>query len=384
MSLPAGRSADVAIVGGGIVGTATAALLAQAGVRVTLYERTAIAAAASGRNLGVVQQPYDPVLAALYHESLAAYRALDATSDGAIGLDAEPAGLLHVGRDLAAVEAIASAWQATDPLTRPEVIVGQELCRLEPALADDLVACRLHIGYPVPPAAATLAFAAAAERAGATIVIGAAARPVIRDGIAVAVEVDGAAHPAGVVVIAAGPWTPALVDPHGEWQPIRPIWGVVAQVELADAPRHAMEEAGIDIEPDGGGDDVSGSRAEDGIEFSLVTAGTTSSLGSTFLTAEPRPEELIDAIRARGRRFVPGLASAPLIALRSCARPVSLDGRPLIGAIPWLDRVLVAAGNGPWGISTGPATARMVSDLVLGNDASVPAALAPERFGRNA
>jgi glycine/D-amino acid oxidase-like deaminating enzyme len=143
-----------------------------------------------------------------------------------------------------------------------------------------------------------------------------------------------------------------------------------------------MEEAGIDIEPDGGGDDVSGSRAEDGIEFSLVTAGTMSSLGSTFLTAEPRPEELIDAIRARGSQFVPGLASAPLIALRSCARPVSLDGRPLIGAIPWLDRVLVAAGNGPWGISTGPATARMVSDLILGNDASVPATLAPERFGR--
>jgi glycine/D-amino acid oxidase-like deaminating enzyme len=79
---------------------------------------------------------------------------------------------------------------------------------------------------------------------------------------------------------------------------------------------------------------------------------------------------------------VPALANAPLVGVRSCARPVSVDGRPLVGAIPWLDHVLVAAGNGPWGISTGPATARMIADLVLGNDAAVPARLAAERFGR--
>jgi glycine/D-amino acid oxidase-like deaminating enzyme len=381
MTRAAGRSADVAIIGGGIVGTATAAFIAQAGVGVTLYERTAIAAGASGRNSGVIQHPHDPVLAALYHESLAAYRALDGISGGALALDAEPVGLLHVGRDIGVAQAIAETWRSTDPLTRPEVLVGEELCRLEPALADDLVACRLQVGYPVAPAAATVAFARAADTAGATIVVGEAARPVIRDGVAVGVEVDGVVHSAGAVVIAAGPWTPALVDPHGEWRPIRPIWGVVVEVALDDAPRHVMEEVGIDIEPECGGDATS-SQAEDGIEFSLVTAAGTSSLGSTFLVAEPHPSELVDAIRARGSRFVPALANAPLIGVRSCARPVSLDGRPLVGAIPWLDRVLVAAGNGPWGISTGPATARMVADLVLGNDAAVPATLEAERFGR--
>jgi len=381
MTLAAGRSADVAIIGGGIVGTATAAFLAQAGIRVTLYERTAIAAGASGRNLGVIQQPHDPVLAALYHESLAAYRALDVISGGALGIDAEPAGLLHVGRDIGVVEAIAEAWRSTDPLTRPEVLVGEELCRLEPALAVDLVACRLHVGYPVAPAAATVAFATAAQAAGARIVVGEAARPVIRDGVAVGAEVDGVVHDAGLVVIAAGPWTPALVDPHGEWRPIRPIWGVVVEVALDNAPGHVMEEVGIDIEPEGGGD-AAGSQAEDGVEFSLVTAAGSSSLGSTFLVAEPHPADLVDAIRARGSRFVPALATAPLVGVRSCARPVSVDGRPLVGAIPWLDRVLVAAGNGPWGISTGPATARMIADLVLGDDAAVPTTLAANRFGR--
>jgi glycine/D-amino acid oxidase-like deaminating enzyme len=390
VSVAAGRSADVAIVGGGIVGVATAAFLAAAGVRVTLYERTAIAAGASGRNSGVIQQPHDLVLASLYRESLAAYRALDVTSGGTLALTAEPVGLLQVGRDLGVVEAIARAWLETDPTTRPEALAGEELRRLEPALAGDLVACRLEIGFPVAPAAATLAFAAEAERAGARIDVGQEARLVVRDGIAIGVEVGGLVQPAGAVILAAGPWTPALVDPSAAWQPIRPIWGVVAQVDLADAPRHVLEEADVDIEPDDDGKDMTVSRTDgtdspdgDGIEFSLVTAAGASSLGSTFLAREPRAAELAEVLRTRGARFVPGLATAPLVAVRSCARPVSIDGRPLVGAVPWLDRAFIAAGHGPWGISTGPATARMLANLVLGNDAAIPPALAAGRFGRS-
>jgi glycine/D-amino acid oxidase-like deaminating enzyme len=292
---------------------------------------------------------------------------------------------LQVGHDLAVAEAIAAAWRETDPTTQPEVLDGEELRRLEPALAADLVACRLRIGYPVAPSAATLAFAAEAERAGATVVIGQEARLVVENGVAVGVEVGGSLRPAGAVVIGAGPWTPALVDRSAAWQPIRPIWGVVAQVDLADAPRHVLEEAEIDIEPNAhpGADDPTGSDAGDVIDFSLVTAGGASSLGSTFLAREPRAAELVGVLRTRGARFVPALASVPVVGVRSCARPVSLDGRPLLGAVPWLDRAFVAAGHGPWGISTGPATARMIADLVLGNEAGIPPALAAGRFGRS-
>ena len=59
-------AADVAIIGGGIVGCAAAALMAEAGARVELFERDEVAAAASGRNSGVVQHPFDRVLAGLH------------------------------------------------------------------------------------------------------------------------------------------------------------------------------------------------------------------------------------------------------------------------------------------------------------------------------
>src|SRR5687767_6323409 len=68
--------ADVVVIGGGIIGCAAAAVMADRGAAVVLVEETAIGAGASGRNLGAIQHPFDPVLAPLYVESLARYRAL--------------------------------------------------------------------------------------------------------------------------------------------------------------------------------------------------------------------------------------------------------------------------------------------------------------------
>ena len=48
--------ADVIIIGGGIVGTAVACWLSQAGRDVVLFERRGLASGASGRNGGMVMQ----------------------------------------------------------------------------------------------------------------------------------------------------------------------------------------------------------------------------------------------------------------------------------------------------------------------------------------
>ena len=59
---PNAPAPDVAIVGGGIVGCALAAFLAEDGARVRLYERAVLAAGASGRNSGLLQHPMDEPL----------------------------------------------------------------------------------------------------------------------------------------------------------------------------------------------------------------------------------------------------------------------------------------------------------------------------------
>ena len=37
-----------------------------------------------------------------------------------------------------------------------------------------------------------------------------------------------------------------MIDPTRGWQPIVPVWGVVADVRMEDPPRHVLEEAGVE------------------------------------------------------------------------------------------------------------------------------------------
>jgi D-amino-acid dehydrogenase len=385
-------SPDVVVIGGGIVGVAAAAHLAEAGRRVLLVERDDLAAGASGRNSGVVQHPLDPDLIELHLETVALYRRLEATvgADTGFRLPQAPSGLLNVTHDDVVARSLAARLRGLLPHLAPTYLAPDEARRLEPGLAEGVAACRLEIGYPVAPALATRAYAAWARALGVEIRIGASAGVGSEDGRVRAVRLDdGTVIATETVVVAAGPWTPEILDPSGRWRPIRPTWGVVLAVDLADPPRHVLEEADIRIEPDdhhaAGGDD---SGADDdaadggsGVAFSLITADGASSLGSTFLSAAPDPAAMIGAIVERGARFLPAIADSPRGAHRVCARPLSEDGRPLVGRVPGVDGLWVAAGHGPWGISTGPASGRLVADLVTGRAAAPPASLDPARFG---
>jgi glycine/D-amino acid oxidase-like deaminating enzyme len=328
------------VIGGGIVGCAVAAFLAEGGAKVTLYEREAIAAGASGRNSGVVQDPLDPALTGLYEESLEHYRMLG----HGFALPHEPAGLLIVGEQLGPAP--------------PGATLLEDARAVEPALADGLMAHRLETGRPVPPAAATHAFAARAREAGADLRVGEAATPA-----AGGVTVGGALRPAGAVAIAAGPWTPV--------KEISALWGVVVEMELEHPPAHVIEEAGVKA--------LTGSDVP-GYLFSIVTANGISAVGSTFLPDKPDAERLAPEIVARGARFVPGIRGARTRGLRACARPVSVDGRPLLGPLPGYENVAIASGHGAWGVTLGPASARLVADGLLGRPAEVPPALRADRF----
>ncbi|HET7169826.1 MAG TPA: FAD-binding oxidoreductase [Candidatus Limnocylindrales bacterium] len=370
---------DVAVIGGGIVGVAAAAHLAERGRRVVLFEAAAIAAGASGRNSGVVQHPFDPILVESHLETLELYRALGERAIAGFRLPPAPVGLLSVTSDVEGAERMATALALRHPSLDPTFLGPDAARRLEPSLAPGVAACRLDIGYPVAPAAATHAYAGWAAQLGVEARVGSGpARPwVVRDHVRGVRFDDGSTIVAHDVVVAAGPWSPAVIDPAGRWRPIRPVWGVVLEIDLPEPPRHVLEEADIAIEPgDHGADPV-----DDDVAFSLVTAGGASSLGSTFLEREPDPRTLLPPLVARGARFVPGIAGAAAGAHRLCARPQSRDGRPLVGSVPGVDGLWIAAGHGPWGISTGPASGRLIADLVSGRVAAPPAALDPARFG---
>ncbi len=376
--MASGSAPDVIVVGGGIVGASAAAFLAGAGASVTLIEREGLASGASGANSGVVQHPFDPVLAGLYRETVDLYRDLTARSN-AFPFPDSPVGLLYVSADETAVRHQARLIGEAFPGLALEVLGGEPLRTLDPALDHGLWACHVDIGYPVAPGASTYAYATLAESRGAAIRLGRSASLAVEGDAVTGVLVDGRLLPAGAVLAAAGPWTPVLLDPTGRWTPIRPRWGVVVEAELDHPPAHVMEEAGIEAVLDTMPAGVA--EMSDSVEFSLVPLPGASAVGSTFLPAEPDPATWMESILVRASSFVPGVADAPIRGVRACARPQSTDGRPLVGAVPGRRNLFVCAGHGPWGISTGPASARMVADLILGGAPAIPAVLDPERFG---
>jgi D-hydroxyproline dehydrogenase subunit beta len=345
---------DIAIVGGGIVGCAAAAFLAESGARVELFESGMLAGAASGRNSGSIQHPFDPVMNELHRETVSHYRGLDGFE-----LAPRPAGVLVLARERAALESVPGGT-----LLGPD-----DLRELEPAVAPGLWGRRLETGYPVHPAAATLAFARRAARAGALLHEGRAAWPWVQRGGVRGVLAGGEHCAAGAVLVAAGPWTPEVIDPTGAWQPIVPVWGVVVEVHMDSPPRHVLEQAGVAELGEGVPESL----------FSLVAGDGAVALGSTFLAREPDPPSWAGPLKRAGTAFVPGLERAKVDSARACARPQSLDGRPLVGPVGGVEGLWAAAGHGPWGISTGPATGRLVADALLGR-AALPEPLAASRF----
>lgn len=361
---------DVAIIGGGIIGTAAATYLAEAGQTVVLFEAGELAAGASGRNSGVLQHPYDAALARLHRDSLPLYDEL-AAIEPRFELGLAPAGLLIVGYDAAALAATAAELGADLPELAPRMLPADEARAVEPALAEGVAAITLTTGYPVVPQAATLAFARRATRVGAEMRVGVAAVPEIAGGTVRGVRLaSGEVVAARQVLVAAGPWTPDLLDGWRARPPIGRTWGVVVSTRVKRAPRHSLEQHGID---------PAGSAAQS--RFTLITAGGVSSVGSTFLADEPDPDAWTSRLLEAGAGFVPALAGARVTGVRSCARPVAFDGRPLIGALPPRG-LFVCAGHGPWGMSTGPASARLIVELMLGGEAAapLPAELVAERW----
>lgn len=358
-------------MGGGIIGCSAAALAAERGASVVLLEADELGAGASGRNSGAVQHPFDSVLADLHRTTCRMYDELSAPDRTTFDFPSQPAGILLLTDDLAAADARILELRAIDPDLAPELLDERALQHLEPMIAAGLSAIRLATGFPIPPDAATRAFAARAQRAGAELRTGSRVEA-LTDGPGVRLA-DGSMVDGDAVLVAAGPWTPDLL-PDAAVAVIRPTFGVTLQIALAEAPHSVLEEGAVH---------TVNRPVEDGEEagvktFSMVSVGGTSTVGSTFLSVAPDPAEVAPSLLENAARFVPAVRGSTILQRRVCARPQSPDGRPFLGPVRDRPGVFVAAGHGPWGMSTGPASAQLVVNAIL-DGAPVPAGLEASR-----
>ena len=204
---------DVAVIGGGIVGCSLAALLAEGGANVRLYEREAIAAGASGRNSATIQHPLDAALAGLYEASLELY------AGSATASSCPPVGGPAVGRPGAARSCATTSPRASPSWSRS---CSRRRARPSPRSRPGMGGVRLATGRPVPPAAAATAWAQRAREAGADLRIGVA----VERAEPGAVIVDGEREPAAEVVVDRRAVDVRARRPGGRLAPDRPRVGV--------------------------------------------------------------------------------------------------------------------------------------------------------------
>ena len=108
----------------------------------------------------------------------------------------------------------------------------------------------------------------------------------------------------------------------------------------------------------------------------LRVAGTLELAGMDFSINMRR----VTAIRRAAEQYLPGLDQARVIEIWRGLRPCTPDGLPIISRSDSLDNLFIAAGHAMLGMSLGPITGKLVSQLV--NEEKTDFNLMPFRLNR--
>ena len=363
---------DVAIIGGGIMGSAIALRLCQRGLGVTVIERGIPGAEASSAAAGILGPQMEaegpgPLLE-LGLKSRALYPALAAELRELTGIDVgyDRSGVLAVAFDEAGEAALSArrAWQLGRGL-RVDSLSGEAARAREPALGP---AVRAALAFTddaqVVARELARAFSQAAAGAGARFLTGRYVRRVLIDKDAVTgVELDGDVLPAGVVVVAAGSWS-GLVEGSGVPPTVvRPARGQLVSIETRPPLfRHVVSAPGGYLVPRRDGTVLAGSTVEMAGFRKEVTVGG------------------LAGILTMARTVIPALADAPVTGSWSNFRPFTEDHLPVLGATRVRGLVL-ATGHFRNGILLAPITAQAIAELVATGHAAIDLSpFAIERF----
>jgi D-amino-acid dehydrogenase len=351
-------SSRVAIVGGGIVAASVAYHLARRDVSVLVFESDEIGRATDA-GAGIVCPWTEPVddaryqlsaAGAAYYPQLLAQLAEDGQPEasyarvGTLCVSADPKLLSTVARRLRA------RTKTTPAIGGIEMLGPGEPAKRFPPLDSRLSAVWIGGGARIDGRSVRDTLMRAATGHGATLISGTATLD-HANGRVRGVIVGTDRFSADAVVVAAGAWTAQVCACLGSALPIGPERGQIVHVELPGAQTEQWPVVLAD------GDHpyligFPGGR--------VVLGATTEAVGFAHaVTVRGLAGLLAGAIA-----LAPGLGPARLLETRVGFRPVTSDGGPLLGTAG--DGVLVAAGNGPEGLTAGPWMGSLAAALAVG------------------
>ena len=373
------QTADVVIIGGGIVGSSIAYHLTEAGCRnVLVLEREAHQGKGStGKSMGGVRAQFTtPVNIQMSLYSIPFYAAFD----DRLG---HPAGYRSQGYLFVATEPPHLGYLQTNQrlqkslgLKDVRMVTKKEIIEMVPQLrSDDILGGSFcpSDGF-VDPYSAMTGFIKCAMEGGATIWKSAEVKSVLTENG----RVDGVATSRGeirapVVVNAAGPWAAEIAEMAGVELPVKPLRRMLIPTEPFDEVSHEIPMV-IDM--------------TNGFHFRPESRG--------FLLAWNDPEEtsgfklnfdpeFIEKVLIRAANRVPCFENLAVNPKRAWAGlyEMSPDHHGIIGEVEELPGFYAANGFSGHGVMHAPATGKIVADLITSGKTQVVdevTVLSPARF----
>lgn len=364
MSYPS-HTFDLAIVGGGIVGSACALEAVRSGLSVIVIERSVIGGGATAAGMGhIVIMDDSEAQFALTQYSQQLWREM--ADDLPDEIEYEECGTIWVAADeeeMAEVRRKQNYYQARDVAV--EVLDAQALAEAEPNLRPGLSGGLRVPGDSViyPPCAARFLLERA-QAFGAKLQFGQSVVALSDEGVKLS---DGSFINAGITVNATGSWAP-LLTPGIAVQPRK------GHLLITDRHpgfvRHQLVELGYLKSAH--------SISSDSVAFNVqprktgqLLIGSSRQYGTVTTKVEAR---MLSQMLTRATEYLPGLAKLSSLRAWTGFRAATPDKLPLIGPSPGYKRLYLATGHEGLGITTSMGTAKLLVDMVLNRTSMIPLA----------
>jgi glycine oxidase len=351
-------SADVVIIGGGVIGLTIARALALRGIRdICLLERAGLGAEASFAAAGMLAPQAEANAQddffAMSCRSRDLYPAFAAALRGETGIDIEldTTGTLYLAlteRDQNEIEK-RYEWQSRAGLPI-ELLSATAARKLEPCISDStLGALRFPKDIQVENRRLLSALANSVDKLGVEIVTGTTVESLIVEANRLTgVQTRGGRVACSIAVVAAGTWSSFIKIPSKSAPLIEPVRGQMVCLEAKpQLTRHVIYSPRGYIVPRQDGRLLAGSTSERVGFAKCVTVGGISS------------------ILQNAQEISPAISSLPIVDTWAGLRPRSADGLPVLGPCGEIDGLFYATGHYRNGILLAPLTGELISEAIV-------------------
>ncbi len=356
-------TADVVIVGGGVVGASAAYHLAVAGAgRVLLLEREDhLAAGSTGVCAGGFRGQFSSETN--IRLSLASVPMITGfTEEHGLPLDIAQDGYLFLVRDRALWREFVAANELQRSLgVRAELLSPEDAVALAPGIAlEGIVGAAFGPRDGIAdPSGLTQGYATLARRAGAEIEVGATVSSIrVLDGRVTGVETSGGPVDAPAVVNAAGPWAGELARTAGVGLPLEPI------------PRHVLVTGGFPGRPHRRTLVID---AVTSFYFHREGPGVLMGMGSVHEgpSFDTRVDErfVAEELLPTAVRVFPPLEEAAIEHSWVGLYEMTPDRHPIIGEAPGVRGLYLANGFSGHGFQHAPVVGKLLAELIVDGEA---------------